>query len=153
MRGVRDTDRNHRKYITITDTELWDKIDEIMTLSAYAKSFNKVINDALFYGLDSLRRALFGMTDEIPEEPQNDGKRSENDEEYNTQIIRLLQEIILNENINKAILCSLFEAKSMELKGERCRAERFDSGRYRETPECFVMDELKMLEELSGQGG
>lgn len=152
MRGVRDTDRNHRKFITITDMELWDKIDKIMTLPAYKKSFNKVINDALFYGLDSLYRSLFGVSQEFTAE-QTVCAEYENSAEYYTQIIRLLQEIIVNENINKAILCSLFEAKSMELHGEHCRAERFDSGRYKETPECFVMDELRMLKEINGQGG
>lgn len=152
MRGIRDTDRNHRKFITITDTELWDKIDKIMTLPAYKKSFNKVINDALFYGLDSLYQSLFG-TPQVITDIETKQEESENSAEYYTQIIRLLQEIILNENINKSILCSLFEAKSMDLRGERCRAERFDSGRYRETPECFVMDELRMLKEINGQGG
>ena len=32
MRGVRNTDRNVRKFITIADDDLWDMIDRIMTL-------------------------------------------------------------------------------------------------------------------------
>lgn len=54
MRGTRNTDRNIRKFITIRDMDLWDKIDQIMTLPEYKNSFNKVINDALFFGLDLL---------------------------------------------------------------------------------------------------
>ena len=87
MRGKRNTDRSVRKFITIRDTELWEKIDKIMEEPKYAKSFNKVINDALYFGLDELMRHLFepeetvedvGKTEEAePEETVEDSEKSE----------------------------------------------------------------------------
>ena len=67
MRGTRNTDRNIRKFITIRDMDLWDKIDQIMTLPEYKNSFNKVINDALFFGLDLLIKSLFEVVEEETE--------------------------------------------------------------------------------------
>lgn len=149
MKTMKTTDKRCRRYIRITDENLWQKIDEIMTLPEY-KSFNKVINDALFYGLDSLYNALFDVTEDTVRATPKPKRNNADTEEYFVRIVRLLQEIILNENINKSILCSLFQAKEMELKGERCRADRFGNGRYKDTPECFVMDELRMLKEIDG---
>lgn len=51
MRGERVTDRRARRYITITDAALWEYIDKIMEHPDYDKSFNKVINSALLFGL------------------------------------------------------------------------------------------------------
>ena len=65
MRGERNTDRSVRKFITIRDTELWEKIDRIMEEKKYSKSFNKVINDALYYGLDELMRHLFELEETV----------------------------------------------------------------------------------------
>lgn len=42
------------RHIRITDMDMLKQIDEIMEHSQY-KSFSKVINDALFYGLPVLR--------------------------------------------------------------------------------------------------
>lgn len=145
----KQTDKRCRRYIRITDENMWQKIDEIMKLPEY-KSFNKVINDALFYGLDSLYDSLFEVTEEAVRSTPQRKQSGADTEEYFMRIVRLLQEIILNENINKSILCSLFQAKEMELKGDLCRADRFGSGRYKDTPECFVMDELRMLKEIDG---
>ena len=55
VRGERVTDRRARRYITITDDAMWEYIDKIMTHPDYDKSFNKVINSALLFGLPTLR--------------------------------------------------------------------------------------------------
>ena len=46
------------RHIRITDMDMLKQIDEIMERPQY-KSFSKVINDALFYGLPVLRKELF----------------------------------------------------------------------------------------------
>ena len=46
------SDKRQRRYIRIRDQTLWEKIDRIMEEEKYRKSFNKVINDALYFGLD-----------------------------------------------------------------------------------------------------
>lgn len=64
MRGERNTDRNVRKFITITDELKWEYIDRIMQRGEYKKSFNKVINDALDYGLPELLKVSYGEIEE-----------------------------------------------------------------------------------------
>lgn len=97
------------RHIRITDMEMLKQIDEIMERPQY-KSFSKVINDALFYGLPVLRKELFGEVtiDEqtTPMRPQTNGSRLD-DELFDT-IVRLLKETVLNVTINKSILSSLF---------------------------------------------
>lgn len=103
------TGNRQRRYIRITDQSLWEIIDEIMTLPQYQNSFNKVINDALFYGLESLRQSLFGEAriEEIPGQPQ--APQSAEDEFY-FKVVALLKEIVVNMTMNKSMLCSLFNA-------------------------------------------
>ena len=64
MRGTRNTDRSVRKFITIKDELKWEYIDRIMQLDRYKKSFNKVVNDALDYGLPQLLKAEYGEIEE-----------------------------------------------------------------------------------------
>ena len=47
------------KHVRITNTDISDQIDRLMELPEY-KSFNKVVNDALFYGLPKLTESIFG---------------------------------------------------------------------------------------------
>lgn len=63
------TDKRARRYIRIPDMDMWAKIDRIMEEPQYAKSFNKVINAALYDGLDELMRRLF-ETEETVESAQ-----------------------------------------------------------------------------------
>ena len=53
------TDNRCRRYIRITDEGSWSMIDEISAHDGY-NSFNKIINDALFYGLPILRDKVVG---------------------------------------------------------------------------------------------
>ena len=89
--------------------DLWDKIDQIMTLPEYKNSFNKVINDALFFGLDLLIKSLFEVVEEETESETRVKlvrKRDGVNEEYFGRVINRLEEILLGVTINKSILCS-----------------------------------------------
>lgn len=152
MRGERNTDKNVRKFITITDMSLWEKIDKIMTLPEYEKSFNKVINHALFYGLDTLYTSLFEQ-EEICNEGGSEVRTVRRidglDDGYFLKVIRLLKEIIVNETINKSMLSALFRAKSRELNGEAVNGKLFGGGKLNETPECLERYELQSLAALN----
>ena len=103
------TDNRMRRYIRITDGDMWAKIDKIMTLDKYSKSFNKVIIDALYFGLDELIARLFETVEEVEDKPAEiklirrvDGLN----EEYFSDIAKLLKELIIDVTVNKSILCS-----------------------------------------------
>lgn len=152
MRGKRNTDRNVRKFIRILDMEIWDKIDEIMTLPEYEKSFNKVINEALFYGMDTLHKQLFSKEEfgnkVSLKQNEETNKVSDKESEMLSQIIRLLKEMIVNETMNKSILCSLFQVKNLELNHKTISGQKFEDGFYRDTPIYLVHYELKALKDL-----
>lgn len=153
MRGERNTNRNVRKFIRILDMEIWDKIDEIMTLPEYEKSFNKVINEALFYGIDTLHQQLFSKEEfgnkVSLKRNEETNQVSDKEREMFSQIIRLLKEMIINETINKSILCSLFQARNLEVNQKSINGQKFEEGYYRDTPNYLVHYELKALKELS----
>ena len=143
-------DNRCRRDIRIDKQSHWEMIDELMTLPAYEKSFNKVIVDALDYGLPLLIKDHFEVEEEV------NGEHSElhflrklegEDEEYEEKIVRLLQEIIMNETINKSMLSSLFRLRSLELKGSE-RQELFEKGKLSETPDCYERYELRALAEM-----
>lgn len=146
------TDNRARRYIRITDTESWAQIDKISQDERYSKSFNKIINDALFYGLPILTEKLFGEVEEEPryvippkrKRQQEEGK----DEEYNATIVKLLKEIVLNEAINKSILSSLFHA--MEYWSRQCDVpyDEYSDGRMSETPEYLQTFEAMGIRNL-----
>ena len=62
--------------------------------------------------------------------------------------MRLLQEIIMNTTISKSLVCSLFNAKSAELKGKPPSAIKFDSGAMRDTPTYMTKYEIDRLNEM-----
>lgn len=149
MTGEEKTDKNRRRYIRIEDDDYWKKIEKIMTAPKYAKSFNKVINDALYYGLDALQNTIFEAVEEITADTiaVKTVIRDGANEEYFNRIIKLLKEVILNETFNKSILCSLFNVKSYELKGELIKTA-FDEGSFRDTPEYLIPYEFRTLQDL-----
>lgn len=51
----------------------------------------------------------------------------------------------MNTTISKSIVCSLFNAKSAELKDKPIPVEKFDSGAMRDTPTCLTKYEVEML--------
>ena len=74
---------------------------------------------------------------------------TENDhDEHIAEVVRLLQEIIMNTTISKSLVCSLFNAKSAELKGKPPSAIKFDSGAMRDTPTYMTKYEIDRLNEM-----
>lgn len=140
------TGNRQRRYIRITDQSLWEIIDEIMTLPQYQNSFNKVINDALFYGLESLRQSLFGEAriEEIPGQPQ--APQSAEDEFY-FKVVALLKEIVVNMTMNKSMLCSLFNASVLAYNHKAIDGNKFQKGAYRDTPDYLVEYEIQALKD------
>lgn len=147
MRGERNTDKNMRKFITIHDDKKWEQIEKLMALPQYAKTFNKVINDALDYGLPLLIKAEFGEIDEEEEEKIYSTVHSK-DEEFYGQVVRLFGEVIMNLNINKSILSSLFEAKRLELTHRPVSGTAFETGCFQDTPKFAEDYELRTLRSL-----
>ena len=147
MRGERNTDRNVRKFISIYDESKWELIDKLMTLPRYEKTFNGVINDALSFGLPLLVKSAFGEIDYEEECKQYDAAHSKGEEFYG-QVVRLFGETIMNMNINKAILSSLFEAKRLELMHKPVSATAFETGCFQDTPKFAEYYELRTLRSL-----
>ena len=141
------TDNRARRYIRILDDEKWLKIDKLSTLEKYGNSFNQLINDALDFGLPLLIKAEFGEIDEEEEEKIYSTIHSK-DEEFYGQVVRLFKELIMNVNINKSILSSLFEAKSLELNHKPVSGEAFTSGCFQDTPKFAEDYELRTLRSL-----
>lgn len=148
MRGERNSDRKTRKFITIADTNLWEQIERIMTLPTYEKSFNKVINSALVYGLPKLCAVEFGETEEVNviDTATREADNKDNDEIFLT-IVRLLREVIINENINKSLICSLFRLREIEL-GNSAVGKQFSNGHFQDTPDCLAKYEITELKKL-----
>ncbi len=154
---ISNLDKRERRYIRITDTELWKYIDELMQLPKFAKSFNALINSALFYGLPLLRKKEFGTGEEEVMQEQKDEQikefsesRKETEEELNGIIVQLLREIVLNETINKSMLSSLFNAQELEYGGFAVPAKKFRQGAFSDTPEYLESYENRGLRKLRG---
>lgn len=136
-----------RYYLRIVDDNLWQYIDRLQTIDKYKNSFNKMVNEALDYGLPLLLKAEFGEVEELKDIPEAQAKTPTDiaTERYYTEVVRLLKEVIVNVTINKSLLSSLFQAKAMELKGSKAPGDKFYGGLYNDTPECLVAYELRSL--------
>ena len=142
------TDNRCRRYIRITDEESWRIIDEISTHDGY-NSFNKIINDALFYGLPILRDKVVGgmVTEEERNsliQPRTSGSTQE---EFYAVLTRLLSETVLNVAINKSILSSLFSFISETFQGEEI-IKKFNDGKLADTPEYLEQFEAEGIKNL-----
>ncbi|MBR3806327.1 MAG: hypothetical protein IKJ13_05785 [Clostridia bacterium] len=144
MKSVRNIDKNTRKFITISDMSLWEIIDEIMTLSTYEKSFNKVINDALLFGLPELHKRLFDTVEIDGEERKVSVANEYGIDAFYFQLIRLMEESIANQVIIKSILCSLYNERAYQLKGTPV-GTKFEKGAFKDTPDYLVKEEAKLL--------
>ena len=160
MRGQKNTDKNTRKFISIPDTMKWELIDKLETLPKYQKSFNKIINDALDYGLPLLVKAEFGEIKDVEDEysmdePKEEKERTLGAENYQqsdellNNLMILMEEVVLNATINKSLLCSLFNTKNRELKGIPTRSENFGNGAFRDTPEYLESYEKRTIREIN----
>lgn len=149
------TDTRARRYIRITDVALWQKIDEISKTEKYEKSFNLIINDALFYGLPILYEKVFGDVED--EAFEGETRRMEPTAESGADsalyqmIVRLLKEIVLNETINKSMLSSIFNACKEGYNGETVSGKEFEAGGYAGIPDYLESYELKGLKSIGGK--
>ena len=146
------SDKRARRYIRILDENSWNLIDEISTLEQYKKSFNKVINEALFIGLPLLHEKLFGTVrlDENVKPQVTDGGSATELDCYE-EIIRLLKELILNVTINKSLLSSLFNVKDLELNNAKIPFKNFSKGAYANTPDYIEDFEINGLRKIRNE--
>ena len=158
MENVKNTDKKTRKFISIPDMEKWELIDKLAELPKYEKSFNKIINDALDYGLPLLIKAEFGdikdndgykMEEPPMEEPQKEVETYYRLDELLEELIGLVEEVILNATINKSLLCSLFNQKVQELSEGGFLGRSFKSGDMRDTPEYLETYERRAIREIN----
>lgn len=138
-----------QRHIRIADSEMNEQIDRLTNQPGY-ESANKVINEALFYGLPILAEKICGDA-VTPEEraalttPRKSGSR---EEKFYAVVVQLLREAVLNVTINKSILSSLYHEKSEEIAKDRERANRFDSGLMSDTPEYLERYEAEGIKKL-----
>ena len=151
MRGERNTDKNTRKFISISDMEKWEQIDELMSMPKYEKSFNKVINDALDYGLPLLLKAEKGEVTYESEKEKYDEKKVEmyyRLDKLIMEIVGLVEEVVLNETMCKSMVCSLFNEKVQELGEKTTNGRMLKEGDFRDIPEYLESYEKRSLREL-----
>ena len=143
------TDNRCRRYIRITDEESWRMIDEISTHDGY-NSFNKVINDALFYGLPILRDKVVGgmVTEEERNSLMQPRKSGSTQEEFYAVLTRLLSETVLNVTINKSILSSIYNFLSEKYASDRELIKDFNTGLLADTPEYLGSYEAEGIKRL-----
>ena len=112
-----------RRYIRIADEEKWEIIDHLATLEKYKKSFNKIINDALDYGLPMLEQVEFGEVESISANKEKDN------------IAELRYDIMTLKNS--------YEDTSNKLNLVPIRAVRFEKGFYQNVPESLEVYEYE----------
>ena len=143
------------KHIRIVDEEINKQINRLLDLPKY-KTFNEVVNDALFYGLPILFEKQFGETvlteDAVPpsqkSQPQQNQSFGGLDEKSFNILVRLLKETVLNVTINKSILSALFHGKCLEYKGKKVEADEYEQGLMSDTPDYLYGYETDGLKKM-----
>ena len=141
------TANRSKRYIRIVDKDFWRMIDDISKHEEYSKSFNRIINDALFYGLPMLHNRLFVPVD-IPQETEKEETPPSKADEFCLQVVKLLKEIILTNSINRSMLTSIFNVFGKELNGETVSGKRFEDGAYAFTPDYLELYEIRGLKNI-----
>ena len=153
MRGVRNTDRNARKFITIEDDFKLEDIARLMEKDEYKDDFNKVINDALDYGLPQLLKVAYGEIEEdgLPStEPQGyEVVVNDFDSDKLAEIVDLLEEVLLNATLNKSMVASLFNERTKQLGVQIVNPDSFQSGALSTTPPYLAEYERIVLDRVS----
>ena len=148
-----ETDKRVSRYIRITDDLKWEYIDRIMQRGEYRHSFNKVINDALDYGLPQLLKVAYGETEEdgLPStEPQVVTHEIKFiDEELAAEIVDLLEEVLLNALLTKSIVASLFNERVKQLGGCSVKPQVFERGDFRDTPSYLAEHEKMIMDRIN----
>ena len=137
-----------QRHIRIADSEMIEQIERITKLSGY-ESANKVINEALFYGMPILYEKLTGgmVTEEERGNLVAPKESGSPDEEFYATLTRLLKETVLNVTINKSILSSLFNFISETSQGEEI-IKKFNDGQLADTPEYLEKFEAEGIKNL-----
>lgn len=156
-RKIHETDHKASIYFRLRDEDNWLMLDKLMTLPQYEKNRAKLINDALSLGLPALVEMKFGEVlyhdEPEPMEEKMEDKSKENIaktvDPSLKEIISLLNEIVINTSLGKSMLCGLFNAKELEVKGNVIRPDKFARGQYNDTPDCLFDAEIDMLKDLS----
>ena len=138
-----------QRHIRIADSELNAEIERLMQQPGY-ESANKVINDALYYGLPILTEKIFGgaVTEEerlALSKPRESGRK---EEEFYAVATRLLKETALNAAINKSILSSLYNFVSDVIDPHTKEAKNLNSGLMSDTPEYLEQFEAEGIRNL-----
>ena len=156
-RKIQETDHNAAIFFRLRDEDNWALLDKLMTLPQYKKSRAKLINDALSLGLPALVEMKFGEVLYHDEPEPIEEKREDKSEENIAkavdpslkEIVSLLNEIVINTSLGKSMLCGLYNAKELEVKGNVVRSDKFSRGQYNDTPDCLFDAEIDMLKDLS----
>lgn len=135
------------KHIRIADRVVSEQINRIMELPEY-KSFNKVINDALFYGVPMLCEKLFGEVKLDEATPSIPLRANELEDKHFQVMIQLLKEMVMNVIINKSILSSLFHAREYDNRGLHVNNEEFVDGLMGDTPDYLHDFEIDCLKKM-----
>ena len=137
-----------QRHIRIADSEMIEQIERLTKLPGY-ESANKVINEALFYGMPILYEKLTGgmVTEEEKENLVAPRKSESTDEEFYDTLTRLLSETVLNVAINKSILSSLFNFISETFQGEEI-IKKLNNGLLADTPEYLEQFEVEGIKNL-----
>ena len=156
-RKLKQHAHNASIYFQIFDEDIWTMIDKLMSLPKYSKSRTSLLNNALAIGLPKLIEEEFGevkLCDEPDEQPTEKSVvpivADSISKERIDQIIRLLQEIVMNSNINKSLLCSLFNEKTEELK-KTSLIDTFKRGGFRDTPDYLAKYEIDALNAIDDE--
>ena len=138
-----------QRHIRIADSEMIEQIERLTKLPGY-ESANKVINEALFYGMPILYEKLLGgaVTEEEKETLIAPRKSGSTDEEFYAVATRLLKETALNVTINKSILSSIFNFICEKCSDERDIIKEFNTGLLADTPEYLVSFEAEGIKKL-----
>ena len=138
-----------QRHIRIADIEMIEQIERLTKLPGY-ESANKVINEALFYGMPILYEKLTGgmVTEEEKEDLVAPRKSGSTDEEFYAALTRLLNETVLNVTINKSILLSLFNFISEKYSDEQGIIQKFNNGLLADTPEYLEQFEAEGIRNL-----
>ena len=138
------------KHIRINDVELLEQIKKLRNHPKY-NSFNLIFNDALFYGLPIVIDKTFGKKQEAEKPKQVEVIEARKNDEFYGEIVKRLQEIILNENINKSILSSLFNVQALIADKGTITGRKFADGEYGDTPEYLENYEINGLKNIRRQ--
>ena len=138
-----------QRHIRIADSEMNAQIERLMEQPGY-ESANKVINDALYYGLPILAEIVCGdaVTQEERAALKAPRKSGSKEEEFYALAVRLLRESVLNATINKSILSSLYNLMNDMLDPKSETTKQFESGLMSDTPAYLERYETEGIKKL-----